>query len=186
MHHQDSWALVSSFRVPGELSCKLCIAVAICNRLRVYDHVFLLRTICNRHRHPRSSFLSSCHESPLVIIPYQYSKIKARFPVLPVQPSGDAPDSPLPANRCSRHPKGHSDGGRIYRTYRPMNGQPMLPKWPTDASSHTFGRNRESRSCEAAGRRNYPEAVPEKCAQEKGWPTELGRSVRYRPRHVSR
>src|SRR5882762_1606620 len=82
MHHQDSWALVSSFRIPGELSCKLCIEVAICNRLRVYGHVFLLRTICNRHRHPRSSFLSSCHESPLVIIPYQYSKIKAKFPAV--------------------------------------------------------------------------------------------------------
>src|SRR6266478_4860755 len=135
MHHQDSWALVSSFRIPGELSCKLCIAVAICNRLCVYDHEFLLRIICNRHRHPRSSFLSSCHESPLVIIPYQYSKIKARFPANSSQ-SGDTPDSALPANRCSRHPKGYSDGVRIYRTYRPMDGQPMPPKWPNDRSSH--------------------------------------------------
>jgi len=26
---------------------------------------------------------------------------------------------------------------------------------------------------------------PEKCAAEKGWPAELGRSVRYRPSYVS-
>jgi hypothetical protein len=81
--------------------------------------------------------LSSCHESPLVIIPYQYSKIKRRFQS---SQSGDAPDSALPANRCSRHPKGHSDGVRIYWTYRPMNGQPMLPKWPNDRSSHKLAR----------------------------------------------
>jgi hypothetical protein len=28
-------------------------------------------------------------------------------------------------------------------------------------------------------------AVPEKCAAEKSWPTELERSVRYRPSYVS-
>src|SRR5260370_42150129 len=97
---------------------------------------------------------------------------------------GDASDSALPANRCSKHLKGHSDGVRIYRTYRPMNGQPMLPKWPNDGSSHTMfgwiaeivGRTRESRPSEAAGRGNSPEAKPRKmngrkrvayCAQEQ-------------------
>src|SRR5467141_3298952 len=63
---------------------------------------------------------------------------------------------------------GHSDGVRIYRTYRPMNGQPMLPNWPNDGSSHTFRTNRESRSREAAGRRNWPESVPRKTRAEKG------------------
>src|SRR5438034_873316 len=50
---------------------------------------------------------------------------------------GTFSDSVLLANRCSKRPNGHSDGVRIYRTYRPMNGQPMLPKWPNDGSSHT-------------------------------------------------
>jgi hypothetical protein len=36
-----------------------------------------------------------------------------------------------------------------------------------------FGRNRESRTREAAGRRNWPEAVPKKMRGRKGWPTEL-------------
>ena len=36
-----------------------------------------------------------------------------------------------------------------------------------------FGRNRESRTHEAAGRRNWPEAVPGKCAAEKGGDTEV-------------
>src|SRR2546429_9499656 len=68
---------------------------------------------------------------------------------------GTFSDSVLLANRCSKRPNGHSDGVRIYRTYRPMNGQPMLPKWPNDGSSHMVqGRNRESRRREAAGRRN--------------------------------
>jgi hypothetical protein len=31
----------------------------------------------------------------------------------------------------------------------------------------TFGRNQESRSCEAAGRRNWPEAVPRKISDRK-------------------
>jgi hypothetical protein len=31
-----------------------------------------------------------------------------------------------------------------------------------------FGRNRESRTREAAGRRNWPEAVPKKMGAEKG------------------
>src|SRR6266481_7579139 len=66
---------------------------------------------------------------------------------------GDASDSALPANRCSKHPKGHSDGVRIYRTYRPMNGQPMLPKWPTDGSSHNVvgeePGKQKTRSCRA-------------------------------------
>jgi len=48
-----------------------------------------------------------------------------------------------------------------------MNGQPMLAKWPNDGSSHRFGRNRESRSREAAGRRNWPEAVPRKRSGRK-------------------
>src|SRR6266403_1625439 len=86
---------------------------------------------------------------------------------------GDATDSALPANRCSKHPKGYSDRGRIYRTYRPMNGQPMLPKWPNDGSSHIFGRNRESRTREAAGRRNWPEAVPRKMRGRKRLLTEI-------------
>ena len=43
----------------------------------------------------------------------------------------------------------------------------MLPKWPNDGSSHMFGRNRESRSREAAGRRNWPEAVPRKMRDRK-------------------
>jgi hypothetical protein len=30
-----------------------------------------------------------------------------------------------------------------------------------------FGRNRESRNREAAGRRNWPEAVPRKCGRKK-------------------
>jgi hypothetical protein len=35
-----------------------------------------------------------------------------------------------------------------------------------------FGRSRESRSCEAAGRRNWPEAVPRKmCGGKGGLPT---------------
>jgi hypothetical protein len=32
-----------------------------------------------------------------------------------------------------------------------------------------FGRNRESRSREAAGRRNWPKPCPGKCAEEKGY-----------------
>jgi hypothetical protein len=39
-----------------------------------------------------------------------------------------------------------------------------------------FGRNRESRSREAAGRRNWPEQCPGKCAAEKGERTELDRN----------
>ncbi len=51
----------------------------------------------------------------------------------------------------------------------PMNGQPMLPKWPNDGSSHMFGRNRESRRREADGRRNLARSrVQENERQKKG------------------
>jgi hypothetical protein len=66
----------------------------------------------------------------------------------------NASDSALPVKRWFTPPKRHLSGLRIYKTYRPMNDQPMLPKWPNNGSSHKFGRNRESRSREAAGRRN--------------------------------
>ena len=47
--------------------------------------------------------------------------------------------------------------------------RPLLPRragalWDGPVS---FGRNRESRSLEAAGRRNWPEAVPEKMRGKK-------------------
>jgi hypothetical protein len=79
-------------------------------------------------------------------------------------------DSVLLANRCFRPPKSLFDGVRIYRTYRPLNGQSSLPKWPNDGSSHTFGRNRESRSREATRRRSWPRAVHYKknARQKKG------------------
>ncbi len=41
-----------------------------------------------------------------------------------------------------------------------------------------FGRSRESRSREAAGRRNWPEAVPRKSAAEKKKCTRIIRSVK--------
>jgi hypothetical protein len=37
-------------------------------------------------------------------------------------------------------PKRHLSGLRIYKTYRPINGQPMLPNGPNDASSHKLWR----------------------------------------------
>lgn len=52
----------------------------------------------------------------------------------------------------------------------PQSERPLLPKrvaalWEGPAR---FGRNRESRSQEAAGRRNWPEAVPKKMSSERG------------------
>jgi hypothetical protein len=50
-----------------------------------------------------------------------------------------------------------------------MNGQPMLPKWPNDRSSHKIlcspckeflGRNGKAEDAKLQRRRNSPEAVP--------------------------
>jgi hypothetical protein len=41
----------------------------------------------------------------------------------------------------------------------------------------SFGRSRESRSREAAGRRNWTEQCPGKCAAEKGEGTGMGQLV---------
>jgi hypothetical protein len=41
-------------------------------------------------------------------------------------------------------------------------------------------------ACGTAGAGIWPEAVPRKWIAEKERPTELGRSVRYRPSYVSR
>ena len=71
VHHQDSRALVTSLGIPGELPSKFRIAVAVCNRLRIYGHVQSFRAILSRHRDRQSGSLRSCHESPLVTIPYR-------------------------------------------------------------------------------------------------------------------
>src|SRR5213080_594503 len=76
-------------------------------------------------------------------------------------------DSALPAKRWFTTPKRHLIGLRIYKTYRRRSGQKMLPKWPSDGSSHTFGRNRESRSRETAGRRNLARSRAQENARQK-------------------
>src|SRR6266567_2212685 len=57
----------------------------------------------------------------------------------------------------------------------PRSERPLLPRragalWEGPV---WFGRNRESRSREAAGRRNWPEAVPKKMCGRKRSPTRL-------------
>jgi len=65
----------------------------------------------------------------------------------------------------------------------PRSERPLLPRraaalWEGPVP---FGRNRESRSREAAGRRNWPEAVPGKMRGGKRSPTEIsGNRLRNR------
>src|ERR1700738_5299482 len=64
----------------------------------------------------------------------------------------------------------------------PRSERPLLPRradalWEGPVQ---FGRNRESRSREAAGRRNWPEAVPKKMRGRKRPLTELSRNLRSR------
>jgi hypothetical protein len=76
-----------------------------------------------------------------------------------------------------------------------MNGQPMLPKWPNDRSSHKIfggvsedflGGNGKAEGAKVLGAGIWPEAVPRRNEQQKkGWPTDLGRSTRYGPSYVS-
>jgi hypothetical protein len=56
-----------------------------------------------------------------------------------------------------------------------ISERPLLPRragalWEGPV---VFGRNRESRNREAAGRRNWPEQCPGKCAVEKGQVAEI-------------
>jgi hypothetical protein len=48
-----------------------------------------------------------------------------------------------------------------------------------------FGRSRESRSREVAGRRNWPEQWPRKCVAEKGQPTGLSKNRHEGSVHVN-
>src|SRR5439155_13186776 len=121
------------------------------------------RTRRNRYNHP-GEILTGPLETHFIA----YANRTAR--------GGTFSDSVFLANRCSKRPNGHSDGVRIYRTYRPMNGQPMLPKWPNDGSSHMVREEpgkQKPRSCRA-------QELARSSAQETAWQKKhsLPKSVR--------
>jgi hypothetical protein len=77
----------------------------------------------------------------------------------------NASDSALPAKRWFTPPKRHLSGLWIDKTYRPMNGQPMLPKWPNDGSSHKLRAEpgkQKPRSCRT-------QELARSSAQENEW-----------------
>jgi hypothetical protein len=55
-----------------------------------------------------------------------------------------------------------------------MNGQPMLPKWPNDGSSHSIsGGTVKAEAAKVPGAGISPKPCPRKCVAEKGRRTAL-------------
>jgi len=91
-----------------------------------------------------------------VVTPTVWDKVKGKFSTSAVRPGdGSNPPSDLPSRLGFK------------RTYGSSAAKRWFKKRPLVHSSHTFGRNRESRSREATGRRNWPEAAPRKMSGRK-------------------
>jgi hypothetical protein len=57
-----------------------------------------------------------------------------------------------------------------------MNGQPMLPKWPNDRSSHTVREEPGKHDAKLTGAGIWPGAVPRKMSGRKRVFTEISES----------